>query len=55
MNVFERQAYYAKIEVMTLVSDPKEAQRVLNDFLSSAMPEIEKCLPSGAPREAARR
>jgi exosortase/archaeosortase family protein len=52
MNVFERQAYYAKIEVMTPVADPKQAERVLNDFLSSAMPEIEKCLPSGASSEA---
>lgn len=52
MNVFERQAYYAKIEVMTPAGDAREAQRVLNDFLSSAMPEIEKCLPSRVSSEA---
>lgn len=45
MNVFERSAWYAKIEMTTDLSDPAELRQVLTDFLRSALPEIEKCLP----------
>jgi exosortase len=45
IDVFERYAWYSKIEVMTIASDQAEARRVLADFLSHALPEIEKCLP----------
>lgn len=45
MNILERYAWYAKIEVTTGVSDPHESQRVLSDFLKFALPEIERCLP----------
>ncbi len=44
-NLFERKAYYAKIETMTTMSDDKESARVLTDFLTSAMPEIQRCMP----------
>jgi hypothetical protein len=30
---------------MMLSNDREESQRVMNDFLTSALPEIEKCLP----------
>jgi exosortase len=45
-NLFERDAWYAKIEVMAPVADANEAARVLADFLSAALPEIERRLPS---------
>jgi len=44
-NLFEKKAYYAKIEVMTTVPDARESERVLSDFLTSAMPEIHRCMP----------
>lgn len=45
MNIFDRTAWYAKVEVTTDLSDPAESQRVLSDFLNAALPEIERCLP----------
>lgn len=51
MNLFERSAWYAKIEVTTDVADASESKRVLSDFLRSALPEIEQCLP---PMQSAR-
>jgi hypothetical protein len=44
-NLFETRGYYCKIEVMTTIENPKESERVMTDFLTSAMPEIVKCLP----------
>lgn len=44
-NLFERKAYYAKIETMTTMSDDKKSAEVLTDFLTSAMPEIQRCMP----------
>lgn len=53
MNLFEQYAWYAKIEVTTNLADPAESQRVLSDFLTNALPQIEKCLPPmAAPTEA---
>ncbi|HEY8665713.1 MAG TPA: hypothetical protein VIL86_03565 [Tepidisphaeraceae bacterium] len=43
--LFEKYGYYAKVEAMTLVSKPGEASEVMKDFLASATPEVEKCLP----------
>jgi exosortase len=45
MNIFAREAWYAKIEVTTGLSDARESQRVLTDFLRYALPEIEAGLP----------
>jgi hypothetical protein len=45
MNIFAREAWYAKIEVTTGVPDARESQRVLTDFLHHALPEIEAGLP----------
>jgi hypothetical protein len=47
-NLFERHGYYAKVEVMTLLSDRAESARVMTDFLSAAMPEVRKSLPDWA-------
>ncbi|MBC7784191.1 MAG: hypothetical protein H7144_10155, partial [Burkholderiales bacterium] len=41
----ERSAYFAKIELVTGLSDPKSAEPVMQDFLTHAMPDIERVLP----------
>lgn len=43
--LFEKYGYYMKIEVQTFVLKPDESDRVLNDFLTHALPEVEKSLP----------
>jgi hypothetical protein len=44
-SLFERYGYYAKVELMTSMRDHEESARVMADFLSNALPEIEKVLP----------
>jgi hypothetical protein len=44
-SLFERYGYYAKVELMTTMSDHDASARVMTDFLCNALPEIEKCLP----------
>lgn len=59
-NLFERHAYYAKVELMTDdparpgAAPPTDAQKAeaekksvaaMNDLLSVALPEVERCLP----------
>lgn len=45
-DIFQKHVYYAKIELMThLGDDTTTAQAVMADFLTYAMPEVEKCLP----------
>jgi hypothetical protein len=41
----ERHGYYAKIEVMNQVPDQPAAKAALADFVSAALPDIERCLP----------
>jgi hypothetical protein len=43
--LLERRAYYAKIETMTTMDNPTDSARVMTDFLTNALPEINKCLP----------
>lgn len=43
--LWEKKAYYAKIETMTTIADEKESARVMTDFLTGAMPEIQRCMP----------
>lgn len=38
-------AYYAKVELMTQMRDQASSSEAMNDFLTPALPEIEKCLP----------
>jgi hypothetical protein len=45
-DLFERYGYYSKVELMTLTPDRTKAAGVLNDFLTHALPEIEKALPN---------
>jgi hypothetical protein len=45
-DIFQKYVYYAKIELMLhMPDDAKGAQAVMADFLTYAMPEVEKCLP----------
>ena len=44
-DLTQRYAYYSKIELMTQMSDPKKSAEVMNDFLKSALPEVERCMP----------
>jgi hypothetical protein len=41
----ERHAYYAKVEVMTLISDPDKSAKVMTDFLTEALPDIYRSMP----------
>jgi hypothetical protein len=61
-NLFERYGYYAKVEVMApgqpphAGQTPEEARRestvVIEDLLSSLLPEVERCLPDWAALRA---
>jgi hypothetical protein len=44
-DLWEKKAYYCKIETMTTIEDARESARVQTDFLSAAMPEIHRCMP----------
>ena len=47
-NLLERYGYYAKVELMTITRTGDVSDRSLaamNDFLSAALPEVERCLP----------
>ncbi|MGN6505955.1 MAG: exosortase-associated EpsI family protein [Tepidisphaeraceae bacterium] len=44
-NLFERKAYFAKIELVTDLPTTDAAQQVMTDFLTNAMPDIERVLP----------
>ncbi|HEX8324760.1 MAG TPA: hypothetical protein VF595_12705 [Tepidisphaeraceae bacterium] len=44
-NLFEREAYFAKIELVTDVATTDVAAGVMTDFLQHAMPDIERVLP----------
>lgn len=44
-DLTQRYAYYSKIELMTQMQDAQVSANVMNDFLKSALPEIERCMP----------
>jgi hypothetical protein len=44
-NLLQQYAYFAKIELVTDLPDPAGAGAVMSDFLTNAMPEIERVLP----------
>jgi|GEM_PF-632549 len=47
-NLLQRYGYYAKVELMTLdrgQGDQTRSQKTMTDFLSSALPQIEKTFP----------
>ncbi len=44
-NLFEKHAYFAKVELVTGLDEAKDAAPVMQDFLTHAMPDIERVLP----------
>jgi hypothetical protein len=40
-----KHGFYSKIELMTIIPDHDRCESVMTDFLTSAMPEIQKCYP----------
>ena len=44
-NLLQKHGYYAKVETMTLIRSAEDSAAVMTDFLSHAVPEIEKMLP----------
>jgi hypothetical protein len=44
-DLTQRYAYYSKIELMMQMNKPDESAKVMNDFLASALPQVERCLP----------
>lgn len=52
-DLFENHGYYAKVELMTLIRDPKSSMAVKQDFLTYALPELEKRFPDWAAVKAA--
>ncbi len=44
-ELFERKAYYCKIETMTTIENSEESAKVQTDFLTGAMPEVLRCMP----------
>ena len=44
-NLRERYGYYAKVELMNLTKDRAGSTAAMADFLSSAMPALQECLP----------
>jgi hypothetical protein len=44
-NLRFKHAFYSKVELMSIIPDHDECAKIMSSFLTSAMPEIEKCYP----------
>jgi hypothetical protein len=44
-NLFEKHGYYAKVELLTIINDRDASAAVMTDFLSTALPEVQRTLP----------
>jgi hypothetical protein len=44
-NLSQRETYFAKVELMTQLPDREKSEAIMIEFLSTALPEIERCLP----------
>lgn len=44
-NLRYKHGFYSKIELMTVLGDPAAAQETMKQFVSAALPEIERCMP----------
>jgi hypothetical protein len=56
-NLAQRQTYFAKVEMMSILPDRERSIEVMKDFVSVALPEIERVLPDfrnlgNAPKDA---
>lgn len=47
-DLFQKHGYYAKVELMTLLTDVNRSAKVKQDFLASALPELDKSFPDWA-------
>jgi hypothetical protein len=54
-NLMETHAYYAKVELLLIADNNEMVEEKMNDFLTSALPEIEKCLPDWQQVKAAKK
>ncbi|MGF1633127.1 MAG: exosortase-associated EpsI family protein [Phycisphaerae bacterium] len=52
-NLFEPHAYFAKIELKSYAADADLADEVMQDFLTHAIPELERVLPDWTAFKAA--
>ena len=52
-NLWEKYGYYAKVEVMIQDGDRDKSEEAMKEFLTAALPAIEKCFPdwSKLPRK----
>jgi hypothetical protein len=50
-NLLARYGYYAKVELLVQSKDREAAKEAMQDFLRSALPEVENCLPDWAAVE----
>ena len=52
-NLWEKYGYYAKVEVMIQDDDRDKSGEAMKEFLTAALPDIEKCFPdwSKLPRK----
>ena len=44
-ELFERKAYYCKIETMTTMEHSNQSAAVQTDFLTGVLPEVLRCMP----------
>lgn len=44
-NLRYRHGFYSKVELMTIIKDHDQAQKVMSGFLAEAIPHIEACMP----------
>lgn len=44
-NLRYKHGFYAKVELMALITNHDQCEKVMQNFLTAALPEIEKCLP----------
>ena len=44
-NLRYKHGFYSKVELMTIAKDHDQSAKIMADFLKSALPEVEKCLP----------
>ena len=50
-NLFDREAYFGKIELVTDMPDTATGAKAMSDFLQNSMPEIERVLPQRVKKD----
>jgi hypothetical protein len=54
-DLFERNAYYAKVELMNGAKDEKQAAAAMEDWMAQALPDLERVLPDWSQVKAAKK